>query len=351
MPKRLAITGQYQVELLDYQDPPLAPDQVLVETELASGKHGTTLGMMDNRTFSGQYFDPDMRLFVQDVDGSHQRIPSREAPWNLGTTGLGIVKAVGSAVSSFKVGDRVFGLMDIRETNICKENQLWLLGEIDPLLALCVEPAYVAFHCIREAHVRYGDSVAVIGLGALGLLAVRMAREAGVETLIAIDPLASRLQLAHEFGADYVFDPKADDTALKVRQCTGGKGVDVAIELSGVYTGLNTALRCARVGGTICSAGFYQGEGQGLWLGREWHHNRLTMIVPHGCGWGHPPRDYPLWDSQRAYDGIVSLMRKQRLTAPGLINLTLSAEAGTQILAMIREKPEQVIKYAVDFRN
>lgn len=349
MPKRLGITGKYQVEVLDYQDPPVEADQVLVRTELASGKHGTTLGMMDNRTFGGQYFDPNMRLFVEDVSGANQHPPTRETPWALGTTGLGIVQAVGSGVTRFRVGDRVFGLMDIRETNICRENQVWLLGDIDPYLALCVEPSYVAFHCVRESLLRYGDTVAVVGLGALGLLAVRMARQSGAETIIAIDPLASRQELAKTFGADYVLDPTQGDAGLQVHEWTDGKGVDIAIELSGVYPGLNTALRCVRMAGTVCSAGFYQGESNGVWLGREWHHNRLTMIVPHGCGGGHPPRDYPVWDSQRAYDAIVSMMRKGYLTAPGLINLTLSVDDAVHILEMIHEKPEQVIKYAVDF--
>lgn len=349
MPKRLAITGWYQVELLDYDDPPLEADQILVETELASGKHGTTMGMLDNRTFAGQRFDPDMRLFVEDTEGTAQRHPSRETPWNLGTTGVGTVRAVGSQVSGFQVGDRVFGLMDVRQTNIRKESQLWLLGDIDPYLALCVEPAYVAFHSVRESLLRYGDSVVIVGLGALGLLAVRMARASGAETIIAVDVLPSRLELAQTFGADHVLNPKNGDVGLQVHELTGGKGVDVAIELSGVYPGLQTAIRCVRVGGTVCSAGFYQGEANGLWLGREWHHNRLTMIVPHGCGWGHPPRDYPRWDSQRAYDTLVSLMRKGILTAPGLINLTLSPDEGVHVLELIRDKPDQVIKYAVDF--
>jgi hypothetical protein len=48
----------------------------------------------------------------------------------------------------------------------------------------------------------------------------------------------------------------------------------------------------------------------GLWLGREWHHNRLNIVVPHGCGWGHPPRDYPGWDSRRAQDVLVDMMRR-----------------------------------------
>jgi threonine dehydrogenase-like Zn-dependent dehydrogenase len=239
--------------------------------------------------------------------------------------------------------------MDTRETNVCHQDRVWALGDVDPLDALCIEPAYVAFHCVRESQVRFGDRVAVVGLGALGLLAVRMAYLSGAETIIAIDPLESRRQLALELGADLVFDPMAGDAALETQRATGNVGVDVAIELSGVYPALQTAIRCACVGGTVCSAGFYQGESRGLWLGREWHHNRLTMIVPHGCGWGHQPRDYPLWDGQRAYDALALLLQKGRLTAPGLINLTLPFDEGTSIFETIRDRPSEVIKYAIQF--
>lgn len=347
MPRRLAITGPYKSEILTYEDPPLEAHQVLVKTELASGKHGTTTAMFDNRTFGGQRFDQDLRLFLPDETASSA--PSPDAPGVMGTTGVGIVAAAGSAVTRWKVGDRVFGLMDTRETNVCADDQIWTLGDIDPYLALCLEPAYVAFHCIRESQVRYGDAVAVIGLGALGLLAVSMARHASAETIIAIDPLPKRRKLAEKFGADHTLDPAAGDTALAAHRLTGGPGVDVAIELGGVYPALETAIRCARVGGTICSAGFYQGEAHGLWLGREWHHNRLTLIVPHGCGWGHPPRDYPRWDRQRAYDAIVSLMRKGRLAAPGLVNLVLPFEQGAQVFDLIRQRPDDVAKYAIRF--
>lgn len=348
MPRRLAITGPFQVELIAYEDVPLQAHQVLVHTELASGKHGTTMALFDNGAFGGQRFDTDLRLFIDDASAVPNQ-PTPAAPWNMGTTGLGTVIARGESVTRWQVGDRVFGIMDIRETNICDENRLWALGEIDPLLALCVEPAYVAFHCLRESQVRYGDSVAVVGLGALGLLAVNMARHAGAETIIAIDPLESRRALALAMGADHAIDPRAEDAALAVHHLTGGAGVDVAVELGGVYPALHTAIRCARLGGTICSAGFYQGEAHGLWMGREWHHNRLTMIVPHGCGWGHEPRDYPRWDRWRAYDAIVSLMRKGRLNAPGLVNMIVPLEEATDIFDVIRERPEAVIKYAVRF--
>jgi threonine dehydrogenase-like Zn-dependent dehydrogenase len=348
VPRRLAITGPYQLDILEYTDPPLQANQALVKTELASGKHGTTLAMLDNRTFAGQRFDQETRLFLPDEQSSAPP-PSRDYPWNLGTTGVGTIVAVGENVTRWRIGDKVFGLMDVRETNVCDEKRIWPLGTIDPHDALCIEPAYVSFHCIRESNVRYGDTVAVIGLGALGLLAVRMAHEAGAETIMAIDPLAARRELALKLGADHALDPLNSDAALEAHRLTGNAGVDVAVELSGVYTGLQMAIRCTRVGGTVCSAGFYQGEANSLWLGREWHHNRLTMIVPHGCGWGHHPRDYPRWDGQRAYDTIASLMSKGQLSGMGLVNVTVPFEDGTGILHMIHKQPEKVVKYAVQF--
>lgn len=349
MPRRLAITGPHKVEVLEYEDPPLDPHQVLVKTELASGKHGTTLAGFDDENFRGQRFDQEMRLFVAAEADAERAQPTPSSPRGTGTTGVGVVVDVGTEVRRWAVGDRVFGLMDVRETNICHEDRLWKLGDLDPYLALCVEPAYVAFHCIRESQVRLGDRVAVVGLGALGLLAVRMAAEAGAETVFAVDPLANRRKWAAENGADRVLDSEEGDAALEIHQATGGPGVDVAIELAGTYPALYTAIRCVRVGGTVCSAGFYQGEAHGLWLGRGWHHNRLTMIVPHGCGWGHPPRDYPGWDEGRAYDCTVSLMRKGRLTAPGLIDPVVPLDEGPEVFRLIEQEPEKVIKYAVRF--
>ena len=347
MPKRLAFVGPYKAAILIYSEPELQPDQVRVRTTWASGKHGTTTAMFDGGAFQGQTFDQDQRIFVPSDEPPPR--PTPESPWATGTTGVGTVIEVGSAVTAWQEGDQVFGLMDIRETNAVDENWIWPLGAIDPLLALCIEPAYVAFHAVRESNVRYGDSVVVIGLGALGLLVVRMAAQAGVAHLFAADPLPSRRTWALAHGASAVFDPLADDVALEIHRRTAGKGVDVAIELSGAYPGLSTAIRAARIGGTVCSAGFYQREAHDLWLGREWHHNRLTMIVPHGCGWGHPPRDYPGWDTQRAYDCLAELMRQGKLTAPGLIRPVVSLNEATGVFDLVRDAPDKVIKYAVRF--
>ena len=346
MPRRLAITGPHKVEVLEYEDRSLNPREVLLRMTIASGKHGTTVAMFDGINFAGQSFDQDMRLFVPE-NPSPATGPAQ--PQGTGTTGVGVVEKLGPEVTRWKVGDRVFGSMDVRETNICHEDSLWPLGELDPKLALCRDPAYVALHCVRESQARYGDKVAVVGLGAIGLLAVKMLAEAGAEQIFAVDLLANRREWAKRNGAHHVFDPSVGNVALEIHKLTGGPGVDVAIEVSGSYAALQTAIRATRMTGTVCSAGFYQGESRGLWLGREWHHNRLTIIVPHGCGWGHPPRDYPRWDGRRAYDAIISMMRQGKLTAPGLIDPVVKIDQGPEVWRMIEQEPEKVMKFAVEF--
>ena len=361
MPRKLAFTGGHQIEVVEYEDRPLEPNELRIKTEYASGKHGTPLAYMDDQHPPWQRWDKKMRLFI----------PTEEPPAEdrmvgspVGTSGVGTIIELGSEVSHWQIGDRVLGFLEVSETNIICAHRpahwsgppnwldggLWELGDLDPLLALCFEPAFTAFHCIRESNVRFGDTVAVIGLGAIGLLAVRLAALSGAEQVFAVDPLPNRRHMATEFGAHHVLDPFAGDAALEIHQLTGGAGVDVAIEISGKIPALQTAIRAARSGGTVCSASAYAGQpAKDLWLGREWHNNQLTMIVPHGCSDGLKPRDFPRWDEYRAFDCIVSMMRQGRLTAPGLIQPLVSLDKFQEVWRLIQDHPEEVVKFAIRF--
>ena len=106
---------------------------------------------------------------------------------------------------------------------------------------------------VNTARVRLGQSVAVVGLGGVGLNAVLAAVASGAREVIAVDPLQDKLDLAASLGATrtVLAGPAAADA---VRDLTGG-GVDVAIEMAGSVPAFDTAYRATRRGGTTVTGG------------------------------------------------------------------------------------------------
>jgi alcohol dehydrogenase len=107
---------------------------------------------------------------------------------------------------------------------------------------------------INTARILPGDTVAVIGLGGVGLNGVLGAKLAGAETIIAVDIAADKLGLARQFGATHTVDASEANHAEQVRDLTNG-GVDFAIDLAGVIPAMKTAYEITRYGGTIVTAG------------------------------------------------------------------------------------------------
>ncbi|HEY5316681.1 MAG TPA: alcohol dehydrogenase catalytic domain-containing protein, partial [Solirubrobacteraceae bacterium] len=88
------------------------------------------------------------------------------------------------------------------------------------------------YHAVQESGVSPGDSVAVLGLGPVGLCAVRVAIAAGAAPVIAVDGVAARLEVARRFGAIPVHLTEQGPREVVKRE-TGGRGVDVAIDAVG----------------------------------------------------------------------------------------------------------------------
>lgn len=107
---------------------------------------------------------------------------------------------------------------------------------------------------MNSARVRAGDSVAIVGLGGVGMAALLGAQAAGAERIVAIDIAEQKLALARELGATDVFLAGTDDTDGAIREATHG-GVDHAIELAGSAAALQLAYRIVRRGGTMVTAG------------------------------------------------------------------------------------------------
>lgn len=104
-------------------------------------------------------------------------------------------------------------------------------------------------------HVTPGSSVAVFGTGSVGLCAVMAARLCGATTIVAVNRRVSRLELAAGFGATHLVSPDRDDPVDAIREATGGRGVDFALETTGVPEVLTQAVRSLDSLGTCAYVG------------------------------------------------------------------------------------------------
>ena len=107
---------------------------------------------------------------------------------------------------------------------------------------------------VNTAQVRAGSTVAVVGLGGVGLASIIGAVAAGARTVVAVDLSDDKLALAKQLGATHTFNAATPDLVEQVKQATKG-GVDYAIEMAGSTRAFETAYRITRRGGTTVTAG------------------------------------------------------------------------------------------------
>ncbi len=143
------------------------------------------------------------------------------------------------------------------------------------------------YHAISESAVQPGDSVAVLGLGPVGLCAVQVAIAAGCSPVLAIDTVPARLEMARSFGAIpiHLTEESPRDVA---RSLTGGQGVDATVDAVGHPDALDMAIRLARKAGTVVAIGVYA-EPCRVHMGLVWI-KALTLKSGHANVIGHVDR-------------------------------------------------------------
>ncbi len=130
---------------------------------------------------------------------------------------------------------------------------------ISPEIAALQEPLGSTFESVMVEDIA-GKDVLVLGCGPMGLLAIAVARLGGAANIIATEINDYRRKLAVDMGADYVFDPTEDGVHSNVIEITGGKGVDVVVEMSGNPTALSFGLDVVTAGGRISLVGLFSGN-------------------------------------------------------------------------------------------
>lgn len=230
-----------------------------------------------------------------------------EPGFTLGHEFVGTVVAAGDAVTTVSVGDRVLGCYCTAcgtcffcrrgEYHKCDEGKVFghgaLLGNLqgaqaeqvlvpnanltlrrvpegmsDDVALFAGDVMGTGYHAIADAGVRPGDVVAVLGLGPVGLCAVQAARAAGAARVVAVDSVEDRLRMAERFGAIPVHLTEQDPRAV-VKELTGGRGVDVAVDAVGHPDALELAIRLARKAGTVSATGVYA-ERADVHMGLVW---------------------------------------------------------------------------------
>ncbi|HEX9781385.1 MAG TPA: alcohol dehydrogenase catalytic domain-containing protein [Opitutaceae bacterium] len=118
-----------------------------------------------------------------------------------------------------------------------------------------LETLGVALHAIDLSHIRLGWSGAVIGCGPVGLLIVRLARLAGVASLVAVDPLSWRAEQARAFGATHIIRDRAENCTADIMRATGGRGCDIVLEAAAAGPEAQAAMEVATPGGRVVLVG------------------------------------------------------------------------------------------------
>jgi S-(hydroxymethyl)glutathione dehydrogenase/alcohol dehydrogenase len=158
------------------------------------------------------------------------------------------------------------------------------------LLGCAVLTGYGAIH--HSARVREGETVAVFGVGGVGLSTLQSARIAGATTIVAVDVSPEKEELARAAGAtDYVV--ASENTAREIRALTGKQGVDVAVECVGRAVTIRTAWESTRRGGRTTVVGIGGKDQQVTFNALELFHWGRTLS---GCVYGNsdPAKDLPV---------------------------------------------------------
>nr|WP_308168098.1 alcohol dehydrogenase catalytic domain-containing protein [Nonomuraea sp. NEAU-A123] len=226
-----------------------------------------------------------------DLPASQQGIP-------MGHEFLGVIEDLGTEVSGLKRGDLVvapFAYAD-NTCDLCREGLhtscpnggFWAAGDVGgaqaeairvpqaqgtlvklpvgedsellPSLLTLADVYGTGHHAAKQAHVNARTTVAVIGDGAVGLMALLSARRLGAERVILMGRHDDRTKLGIDFGATDVVPERGAEGIEKVRELTGGQGIHAVLEAVGYRDAYETAVGIVRAGGVISRVGVPQYE-------------------------------------------------------------------------------------------
>lgn len=296
----------------------------------------------------------------------------------LGHEAVGEVVEVGSLVKDFKVGDKVLvsaitpdwnslaaqegyamhsgGMLSGWKFSNFKDGvfaEYFHVNDADGNLAhlpegmdlgaaaMVSDMVPTGFHGVELADVQFGDNVAVIGIGPVGLMSVAAAAIRGAANIYAVGSRKNCADLAREFGATDIINYREGDIVEQILEKTHGRGVDKIVVAGGDNATFDQAIRMLKPGGIIGNVN-YLGEGDWVNLPRaEW-----------GCGMGHKQIRGGLMPGGRLRsEKLARLIVANRIHPEKLITHTFEGLEGVEpALMLMKDKPRDLIKPLVYVR-
>ena len=327
--------AQYQDGRLELQEVPAPqppPGGILVRTVCSVISPGTEKMKVEQARMSllqKAKARPDQVKKVLDTartlgwKAAMEKVKNRlESPAPLGYSAAGVVTAVDPLNTRFKVGDRV----------ACGGAECAFHAEMIAVPDLLAAPvpdgvndwqaayttlASISLQAVRQADIRLGDRVLVVGQGLVGQLAASLLRSSGARVM-AVDFVRQRLAISETMGAERTVNPAETKTEEAVREWTDGQGVDAVLICVGGRgsEAADTAISCLRDRGTLVIVGIYDAELS--WKTAYMKDIQVRYSRSYGPGrydpdyeWGG--RDYPIgyvrWTENRNFDACLHLMK------------------------------------------
>lgn len=242
--KKLVATAPRVAALVEYEDRAISANEVKIRVRFGAPKHGTEV--VDFRAaspFIDEDFNGEWQMFTPRPADAPRGIEFGK--FQLGNMVVGDIIECGSDVTDYAVGDSVCGYGPLSETVIINAVNNYKLRKMPQgsswKNAVCYDPAQFAMSGVRDANVRVGDFVVVVGLGAIGQIAIQLAKRAGASVVIGVDPVTRRCDIARRHGADFCLNPIGTDVGKEIKTLTGKQGADVIIETSGYADALQSS--------------------------------------------------------------------------------------------------------------
>lgn len=278
----------------------------------------------------------------------------RGFPYHPGYSGAGRVCAVGDGVDSFTVGDRVVVSWGGHRSHTLKPAKDVLRIEddsIDLLDAAFAPIATFSFLGVRKLKIELGESVAVAGLGILGIFAVQVAALSGAIPVLALDFDAARRALAMKLGAAGAFAPDEEDLVGRIQAATGGNGPNAVVEVSGSAAALQQALEYIAWEGRISLLGCTRVSDTPIDFYKCVHRRGISLLGAHTYARARHESAPGRWTERDDCETFLKLVAAGKLQARPVISEIVSPQEGPAVFARLAEADSMPLGIVFDWAS